>query len=74
MPLQKEPHSPRSSATRNGDTPAVVQDVASRKREQETAALLSMSAPGDRHVEAGRDGAGAEVFERASGAQRGWLS
>ncbi len=50
--------------TQNGEAKAVVQDIDSYERTQETLALLKMLALGDRQIEAGEVQPAAEVFAR----------
>ena len=50
--------------TQNGEAKAVVQDIASYERMQESVALLKMLALGDRQIEAGQVRPAAEVIAR----------
>ena len=50
--------------TQNGEAKAVVQDIDSYERMQETLALLKMLALGDRQIEAGQVQPAADVFAR----------
>ncbi|MCY3930555.1 MAG: type II toxin-antitoxin system Phd/YefM family antitoxin [Acidobacteriota bacterium] len=50
--------------TQNGEAKAVVQDIDSYERTQETLALLKMLALGDRQIEAGEVQPAADVFAR----------
>ncbi len=50
--------------TQNGEAKAVVQDIASYERMQESVALLKMLALGDRQIEAGQVQPAAEVIAR----------
>lgn len=50
--------------TQNGEAKAVVQDIASYERMQETVALLRILALGERQIEAGRVQPAAEVIAR----------
>ena len=50
--------------TQNGEAKAVMQDIDSYERMEETLALLKMLALGDRQVEAGRVQPAAEVVAR----------
>lgn len=50
--------------TQNGEAKAVVQDIDSYERMQETLALLKMLALGDRQIEAGQAQPAAEVITR----------
>ena len=50
--------------TQNGEAKAVVQDIDSYERTQETLALLKMLALGDRQIEAGKVQPAADVFAR----------
>ena len=50
--------------TQNGEAKAVVQDIDSYERMQESVALLKMLAMGDRQIEAGQVRPAAEVIAR----------
>lgn len=53
--------------TQNGEAKAVLQDIASYERTQETLALLKLLAMGQKDVEAGRTKSLDEVVERLRG-------
>lgn len=53
--------------TQNGEAKAVLQDIASYERTQETLALLKLLALGERQVDAGRVQPAADVLRRLRG-------
>ena len=53
--------------TQNGEAKAVLQDIASHERTEETIALLRVLALGERQVEAGRVESAATVIARLRG-------
>ena len=57
--------------TQNGEAKAVMQDVASYERTQETLALLKLLALGNRQIQRGEVIAAADAFRRVRNKRRG---